>query len=131
MLSKIYHWVVSLIPRKGCKEPTLFYFEKVTLDDFNSSVEIWNYTNFLDHWWREKHNIAFGSAKHLEANLIDIFFEYREDLLYNKLRNSEKYEPNKGKWIKEKLDENKSEEQTFEEFKEEISGLDLSQFDDK
>lgn len=39
----------------------------------------WNNQFPIDRWWRVKHNVAFGSIEHKQANFIQMFLEFRED----------------------------------------------------
>lgn len=39
----------------------------------------WNNQFPLDYWWRNKHNIPYGSSAHKEMSFIDMYFEYLED----------------------------------------------------
>jgi hypothetical protein len=53
--------------------------EKKTLKD---KITEWNIMYPLDYWWRSKHKIAYGSKAHLDANQLDIAFEYFEEKMY-------------------------------------------------
>ena len=60
----------------------------------------WNYKFPMDRWWREKHGIAFNSPEHRISSFIDQFYEFEEDRLYRKLRESKpKYEPNNNDYL--------------------------------
>lgn len=74
---------------------------------FREFVILWNNSFPLDHWWREKHHIAFNSEKHREVNQIDIYFEWLEERLYNQRQEEVTKEvldrqeyKNKGIWLK-------------------------------
>lgn len=43
----------------------------------------WNNSWRYDYWWRQKHNVAFNSQEHRDANPIDIRFEFIENVLMN------------------------------------------------
>lgn len=46
----------------------------------------WNMQYPLDRWWREKHDVAFGSLQHKEASLVNMAFEFEEDKYFKKLQ---------------------------------------------
>lgn len=76
----------------------------VNIKDYNNFIYEWNIKNPIDRWWREKHNIAFNSPEHRVSSFIDMYFEYKEDRIYNDLLikdKSEKYNPEKGNFLKE------------------------------
>lgn len=133
MFEKIYRRAISLFSKK-VKGVALYNIKTPSSEEFKTIVERWNCVCFLDHWWREKHHIAFGSKAHLESNFIDMLFEFEEDILYKKIRlnNSDPYEMNKGSWIKEsKKDMSKHEDNDFEQFKKDFDKIDLSKYDEK
>ncbi len=78
----------------------------------------WSVDHRYDLWWRNKHNIPFGSVAHREVTQLDITFEYFEQHLSNEaLEQYKKDEENKrklketGEWSQEsKLDKDKSSE---------------------
>lgn len=83
------------------------------LKDLREAIIRWNNNYPLDKWWRDKHKIPFQSEQHLNANQIDIFFEFFEAKIYDdhkedileRERKRLLYE--KGEWIsKNKNDEN-------------------------
>lgn len=71
----------------------------------------------IDYWWRRKYNVPFGSAKHREMNLLDMYIEFQEDVMINRM--SSNVESSGGDDVK------MSEKEIDEEFEK----LDLSQFD--
>lgn len=77
----------------------------MNLNDFTKD---WNNKWRYDYWWRQKHNIAFGSEQHRQMNPIDVAFEYFENKLVIDVKNDlDKKEENEkllkqGTWIKEK-----------------------------
>lgn len=57
-------------------------------DEIRGFVIKWNNDFPIDRWWREKHNVAFGSKFHKEVDFIQMFLEYEEDLMVSNLSNS-------------------------------------------
>ena len=53
-------------------------------EDPRREIIEWNIKYPLDRWWRKKHNIAFRSKKHLEANQYDIWLEFYEDMIFSR-----------------------------------------------
>lgn len=45
----------------------------------------WNIDFPVDRWWREKHKVAFNSASHREVSFLDMYWEFYEDSLYQKM----------------------------------------------
>lgn len=60
--------------------------EKLTKDDLEFFLKIWNTKFPYDKLWRDKYKIPFRSKAHLEASQIDIYLDIREDILISKLR---------------------------------------------
>ena len=96
--------------------------------DFQRFVIEWNNLYPLDRWFRKKYNIRFNSTQHRGSNLIDIYFEFIEDKLFDQARaegvlekqKTERYKKNG--WLEErKIILN-------EDFK--LSDSDLSLFDE-
>lgn len=52
--------------------------------DINLDINFWHQFPF-EWWWRKKYNIPFGSAQHRAMCLIDIYWEYLEELRVTKL----------------------------------------------
>ena len=50
----------------------------------------WNINYPIDRWWRQKHNIAFGSEEHLKSSPIFMRIEFEEDFLLKKELNKSK-----------------------------------------
>lgn len=50
----------------------------------------WNLNYPIDRWWRQKHNIAFGSKEHKASSLIYQRIEFEEDVLFKKATNAKK-----------------------------------------
>ena len=55
--------------------------ENNTNEKVNHFLINWHKFTF-DYWWRKKYNIAFGSPQHREMNFIDMFIEYKEEVLF-------------------------------------------------
>lgn len=56
-------------------------------ENLENSVDrfIFHWHDFpFDYWWRKKYNVPFGSAAHREMSFIDMYIEYREDLVINR-----------------------------------------------
>lgn len=63
---------------------------------------LWNNQWYHDHWYRNKHKIAFNSEQHRAINQIDISFEYFENILLNKsLEEYKQDEKRKERYIKD------------------------------
>lgn len=46
---------------------------------------LFNWHDFpFDYWWRKKYNIPFGSSAHREMSFIDMYIEWREDMIVNR-----------------------------------------------
>ena len=60
----------------------------------------WNNRFPVDHWWREKHGIAFLSPAHRETSFIAQRLEFEEDRLFKELLEEKDYTPNKGDFMK-------------------------------
>lgn len=54
-------------------------------DEIRQQINSWNSKFPIDYWWRKKYNIPFGSQAHREANLIDMFYDYEEEKIMNKV----------------------------------------------
>jgi len=71
----------------------------------------WNSLFIYDRWYRQKHNISFGSKEHREICQIDIYLQFLEDQLFLEFQktleeNKEKNELlKKGIWLKEQDEE--------------------------
>lgn len=87
----------------------------------------WNLRFRYDRRWRIKHNIAFNSKAHRESNQIDIWFEMREDRLFEKLEKEyveqqiEQAElKKKGKMVKERILSSVHQDRLFGQLREQI-----------
>lgn len=91
----------------------------------------------FDYWWRKKYNVPFGSAAHREMSFLDIYIEWRENLLMTRAIEEEINED----WTEEDyrkagapLDTDKDPnavKMTQQEIEEDYDNLDLEQFDKK
>lgn len=64
-------------------------------------VAKWNNLFRYDYWWRQKHNVAFGSKQHREMLPSDIAFEYFEHQATENVIAEIKQEKKKEKLLKE------------------------------
>jgi len=105
------------------------YIDKDFVKDF---VYKWNLSYPIDRWWRLKHKVSFNSPEHRVKSLLDMKIEWEEDQLFSNLFNNEKYLPNKGEYMKKDIEEDLylSDAERLENFKKEVSKIDLSQYDD-
>lgn len=90
-------------------------------------VALWNNKYILDYWFRRKYNIRFNSSQHRGSNLVDIYFEFIEEKMFQDAKNKQALEL--------KLQERKKEhgwltEQETEMEEDILKDLDLSIFDD-
>lgn len=101
--------------------------QKLTLTKrVDSFLNIWHYFP-IDYWWRKKYNVPFGSSQHREMNFIDMFIEYREELLINSSVN--KIDDEENKTIG--LTSESGVKVTQQEIDDDFENLDLEQFDKK
>jgi hypothetical protein len=68
------------------------------LTPIDEEVLQWNLRFPIDRWWRNKHNIPYGSPAHRESNPLDQLFEFREDVLF--ARGESSYIPDIGAFMK-------------------------------
>ena len=95
----------------------------------------WNNMYPIDKWWRDKHNVAFGSKAHRDQNLLDMRLEFEEDLLFaeaereavEKARKKASYNPGTGDWLS-KTKKTKVETQT--EIEKDFNRLDVNDLAD-
>jgi hypothetical protein len=96
-------------------------------NDIEDFIYRWNVTYPMDRWWREKHKVAFNSPEHRVVSFLDMYIEWREEQLYNKVRENNirhtEYKP--GDWLQDR----KKVISIAEEI-EAFENTDLSQFDD-
>lgn len=130
MILSFFKKVASFFIKK--KEVVTFFDSNRVVGDPRKHIEIWNINLPVDRWWRVKHDIAFGSKAHLEANFIDMLMEFEEDRLFRELSQSDEYNRNTGDWLKHReVVKNESVEEERDRYMKEFNELDLSQFDDK
>lgn len=106
----------------------MFGNKPVSRADIESFIYKWNNDYPIDRWWREKHKVSFNSPAHRVVSFLDMYIEWTEDQIFDKVRTNtiknHNYTP--GDWLTEKeisqVDINKE----IEEF----SKMDLSKFDD-
>lgn len=104
--------------------------------ELKSSVDrfIFRWHEFpFDFWWRKKYHVPFGSAIHREMSFIDMYVEWREDLIMNRSL-EEQYDG----WTEEdekalglKSDDTTVVKMTQEQIEEDYENLDLESFDEK
>ena len=94
----------------------------------------WNLIYPIDRWWRTKYKVAFNSERHRSVSLLDMRFEFEEEMMFYKSEQIRSYAPNKGQWLKDKIDFNEDEELTQEEklekYKKEFEEMDIDQYND-
>lgn len=76
-------------------------------DGLKDFVYSWNNNFPIDRWWRQKHQVAFNSSVHRESCFIDMYFEFLEDKLWERVTREqedegEQYIPGKGNFLKKK-----------------------------
>lgn len=62
------------------------------IDGLESFILNWNIDFPVDRWWRQKHSIAFNSAAHREVSFLDMYMEFYEDSLYQRMTAQSKRE---------------------------------------
>ena len=55
------------------------------IEQLESFILKWNIDFPVDRWWREKHKVAFNSASHREVSFLDMYWEFYEDSLYERM----------------------------------------------
>jgi hypothetical protein len=85
----------------------------------------WNVKFPIDHWWREKHKVAFLSTFHKESNFLYQLAEWEEETLFSELRDSkDEYKPNTGNFLKPQFNlKDVSEEDFISYAKEELKNF--------
>lgn len=94
----------------------------VSIQDIKKSVHDWNVRFPIDRWWREKHGIPFGSKDHLDANFIDMIFEFTEDELVAEYGNEpqvkgSEYTAGRGDFLKESIMSDSDIDEMFDSIK--------------
>lgn len=99
-------------------------------DKADNFILSWHDFSF-DFWWRKKYNVAFGSPQHRSMSFIDMYLEFREEVLLNemqkKLTQAEEEKENNALGIHA----SDGVSMTKEEIDKDYEDLDLSQFDKK
>jgi hypothetical protein len=93
-------------------------------DEIRQQINNWNSKFPIDYWWRKKYNIPFGSSAHREANLIDMFYDYEEEKIMNKLIEKMSSEESEEK----EADLNVGKKMSKKELDDAFDNLDISQF---
>lgn len=86
------------------------------LDDVNHFLLNWHQF-IIDYWWRRKYNVPFGSPQHRRMNLLDMYIEFQEDAMINRISSN----------VESSCDDDVK--MSDKEIDEEFDKLDLSQFD--
>lgn len=89
----------------------------------------------FDYWWRKRHGVAFGSSAHREMSFLDMYIEWREDLMITRALEKQGADE-EGGWTQEDYaniglsSKNGSEVRlTQEEIDEDYENLNLEEFD--
>ena len=69
------------------------------MDKVKDFIKRWNYKFPVDYWWRKKHEVAFNSQEHRNSNFWDQVAEYHEDVMYQKLKEENTYDPTENDWL--------------------------------
>lgn len=54
-------------------------------EEINNYIINWNTLYPIDYWWRKKYNIPFGSEEHRQTTFLQMFYDYEEDKLIQKV----------------------------------------------
>lgn len=105
---------------------------KVTLENEVDHF-IFNWHDFpFDYYWRKKYHVPFGSAAHREMSFIDMYIEYREDLLINRSLEAESdFTPEEARELGLTNESGNTVQMSQEEIEEDYENLDLENFDKK
>lgn len=57
-------------------------YSDTTIEDIKLFILNWNNRYPIDHWWRQKYEVAFNSSEHRVSSFIDQLIDYEEDKLY-------------------------------------------------
>lgn len=98
-------------------------FQKENIEKF---IVNWNATFPIDRWYRKKYNIKFNSKEHRELDLMDMYFEYMEEVTMYEINKVSDYKPNIGKYMKSIPQK----ELTLEDVRKEMEEIDFSLYDD-
>jgi hypothetical protein len=47
-------------------------------------VLLWNNRYPLDRWFRKRYSVTFNSQEHRKSNLLDVYFEFLEESVFEK-----------------------------------------------
>lgn len=103
--------------------------------EFDRFIFRWHDFPF-DYWWRKKYHIPFGSSAHLEMSFIDMYIEWREDMVVN--RSLEQLQEREEGWTEEderalglKDNPTKVVRMSQEEIEDDYENLDLEKFNNE
>lgn len=101
-----------------------------SVNDLRQYAIEWNIRFPIDRWWREKHQVAFGSSIHRESCFIDQLIEYKEDEFWSEIHEERRidaklsqgkeledgeiapYKSGSGNWLKKReMDKNEIDKQ--------------------
>jgi len=123
--------VISMFSKKEPEEVALPNNRIPSAKELRESIEDWNIEYPIDRWWRSKHKVPFGSEEHDSMSIVDMYLEFKEDEMYNELRDRQEYIPNKGDYLRDKGNGvEMSEEEKYRKFLDESTEIDLSNYDD-
>lgn len=88
----------------------------------------WNLRYPFDRWWRNKHEIPFGSITHRETTLLQMVFELREDMYFRRLAKEAVEEPDDELASEMLPDGREMVKMTAKEVDEEYDNLNLQDF---
>lgn len=102
--------------------------------DLDESIIDWSNRFPIDHWWREKHGVPFGSPEHLNASHLNMLFEFREQVMileFKKKREAKELELDEDfsdLGLTKKDPTKETQAMTKKDIDREFEDLDLSQF---
>jgi|MDSW01.2.fsa_nt_gb hypothetical protein len=56
------------------------------VEKLQDAIKLWDVEHPIDVWWRDYHQIPFGSSKHLEADFISQHIWYEEQKFMKEIR---------------------------------------------
>ena len=90
-------------------------------EEIDAFIIDWNMRFPIDHWWRNKYKIPFGSRQHKEMDFISMFIDYEEEKVFRKIEKAK--DPDNA----EAFDSSKVIKMSKQEIDDEFDNLDLSQ----
>lgn len=100
------------------------------LKDIQDFILDWNIENPVDHWWRTRYDIPFGSPSHLDMDMINMRVAYEEMATYKRI--SDEMERRKEEEENKLLGINSSDKvilnMSKSEIDEDFENLDLTKF---